>query len=68
MTEKDIQDFFQELGLVLDEGNLISGPYIPMGYVRIYAEEEPYNILGEGNTVEEAYKDFMDRQESTLSS
>jgi len=56
MTDEEVREACEELGLVLDEGNLIQGPFIPDGTCRIYPEGEPYQILGSGSTPEEAWE------------
>jgi hypothetical protein len=43
-------------GFVVDEGNLISGPFIPDGRVRIY-DPETNDVLAQGRTIEEALAD-----------
>ena len=50
---KTTREEVEALGLVIDEGNLIAGPFIPDGRTRIY-EPETYNVRGEGQTLEEA--------------
>jgi len=62
MTDDDIRRLLEERELVLDEGCLISGPFIPDGTVRIYAEDNPYAVLGEGQSIQEAYTDLELRQ------
>ena len=42
-----------EHGLLVDEGNLIQGPFIPDGRVRIYRESD-HSVVAEGRTYEEA--------------
>jgi hypothetical protein len=44
--------------LVLDDGCGIGGPYIPDGIVRIYDPEDCYNVLGSGETAEEAWDEY----------
>jgi hypothetical protein len=63
MTDEEIRELLEERELVLDEGCLIDGPFIPDGTVRIYAEGEPYDVLGEGQSIKEAYEDLEARQE-----
>lgn len=41
-------------GLTVDEGNLIDGPFIPDGRVRVYRGDDPWDIVGEGDTLGEA--------------
>jgi methylmalonyl-CoA mutase cobalamin-binding subunit len=58
LTDEEIRELLEERDLVLDEGCLIAGPFIPDGTVRIYAEGDPYTVLGEGQTIQEAYGDL----------
>lgn len=47
-------------GLEIDEGNLIAGPFIPDGNVRIY-DPETLTVVAEGSNVEEALRDWDGR-------
>jgi hypothetical protein len=64
MGDDDVRRELDERGLVLDEGNLISGPFIPDGTVRIYHPDDPCLVLGEGATIKEAFEDLEMRQEA----
>lgn len=48
----------EERGLTVDEVALVDGPFIPDGTVRIYAEGSPYDVLGSGTTLEEAFAEL----------
>lgn len=52
MTEAEILQELTCRGLQVDEGNVIGGPFIPDGVVRIYDDS---GVRGEGRTLEEAY-------------
>jgi len=56
----DRQSTVEALGLVIDEGNLISGPFIPDGTVRIY-DPETVSVWGEGDSLKEALEATWDR-------
>ena len=55
MTDEEVQAACDALGLVLDGGCLIQGPFIPDGTCRIYPKDEPYQILGSGETPQDAW-------------
>jgi len=54
MNDQEIQTICFDKGWTVDFGDLIEGPYIPDGTVRVYAEDDPYEIIGEGKTLSEA--------------
>lgn len=54
MTDSDILDALQEKELEVDHGNLIAGPFISDGRVRIYCPET-HDVRGEGDTLQEAF-------------
>ena len=54
MNEQEILDICFDRGWTVDFGDLISGPYIPDGTVRIYEDDNPYNIVAEGATLQDA--------------
>ena len=56
MSEEDIIEELTRRNLEVDDGSVIGGPFIPDGWVRIYDPNSCYAILGEGYTLEEAYK------------
>lgn len=49
----DRQEAIEALGLIIDEGNLIAGPFIPDGTVRVY-DPETIVVWGEGPSLVEA--------------
>lgn len=55
--DRDFEALVEGLGFVLDHGNLISGPFIPDGHVRIY-RPETIRVVAEGRTVAEAAAEF----------
>jgi hypothetical protein len=55
MDDATIRAACEALGLVLDEGCLIAGPFIPDGTSRVY-DPVTSRVLGEGKTNEEAWK------------
>jgi hypothetical protein len=57
VEEDEIRQVLEAQGLVVDDGNLISGPFIPDGRVRIHSPGS-VSILGDGSTLAEAYADF----------
>jgi len=56
MTDDEIMSVLTERELKVDEGNLIDGPFIPDGTVRIY--EGWSNVLGSGETLADAFSDL----------
>ena len=59
----NVEALVEAEGLVLDDGCGIRGPYIPDGWCRIYDDADPYVVLGEGDTSEEAWEDYERRRE-----
>lgn len=55
--EVGLLKLLEEAELAVDHGNLISGPFIPDGTVRIY-RPETLSILGRGATLVEAVEDL----------
>lgn len=55
MDDDDVRLAIKGLGLKLDEGGLIDGPFIPDGTIRIY-DPETHSILGSGDSLIEAYR------------
>lgn len=60
-----IREELEGRGFVLDEGCLIDGPFIPDGTVRIYATDDPFHVVAQGETVAEAYEAYKLREESS---
>jgi hypothetical protein len=58
MTDKEIREECARLGLRLDEGDLIGGPFIPDGHYRIHPINDPYTVLGHGYSPQEAWDDL----------
>lgn len=56
MDLTEIQERLSAEGFLIDEGNLIGGPFIPDGRCRIYNPTSMY-ILAEGRTLEEAIRE-----------
>jgi hypothetical protein len=54
MDEDDIKLAIKGMGLKLDQGCLIDGPFIPDGTIRVY-DPETSAILGSGDSLTEAY-------------
>jgi hypothetical protein len=42
------------LGYTVDHGDRIDGPFIPDGTVRIYRDDDPWDIVGHGDTLKDA--------------
>lgn len=55
--EAEILELLEQAELAVDYGNLISGPFIPDGTVRIY-RPETISVLGRGATLVEAVEDL----------
>lgn len=56
----ELEEQLAALGYTVDHGDLIAGPFIPDGAVRIYRGDDPYDIVGEGDTLEEAASSVAD--------
>lgn len=56
MTDADLIRLVRDMGLGFDVdlGNVIGGPFIPDGTVRIY-ETASNNVIAQGPSLEEAY-------------
>jgi len=59
MTDQELEERLVEAGYTVDHGYLIDGPFIPDGTVRVYRGEDPWDIAGEGATLEDAAS-FLD--------
>jgi hypothetical protein len=58
-----LQERVQELGLILDEGNLIDGPFIPDGTLRVHPPDDPFQILAQGEDPAEVLSDLNLRRD-----
>jgi len=58
----EIKERLEAEGYVIDEGNLIAGPFIPDGRCRIY-DPTSMHIVAEGRTVEKALLDCPTSEE-----
>ena len=56
LTEDEILELLESRGLLIDDGCVIGGPFIPDGRYRIY--DEDYTILGEGSSLRKAYEEL----------
>jgi hypothetical protein len=61
VTESEIREEIDSWGLAIDEGNLIGGPFISDGKVRIY-DPDTSSVKGEGVNIEEAWEDYEFRK------
>ena len=50
MGDTALQALLEGAGLAVDHGDLISGPFIPDGTVRVY-DPDTGDVLGEGDTL-----------------
>lgn len=55
MDDATLMALIERAGLAVDEGNLIAGPFIPDGTVRIY-DPDTLDVRGEGATLADAYE------------
>ena len=60
VTEEEILRELDENDLKVDQGNTVGGPFIDDGRVRIYGDD--VGVVGEGATLEEAYRDARMRK------
>jgi hypothetical protein len=60
MDDKSLQGLLERAGFAVDHGDLIAGPFIPDGTVRVY-DPETSRILGRGDTLAEAYEEAATR-------
>jgi len=56
----ELEEQLVALGYTVDHGNLIDGPFIPDGTVRIYRDDDPWDIVGQGDTLEDAASSVAD--------
>jgi hypothetical protein len=57
VADEEIRRALEDLGLEVDEGNRVGGPFIPDGTTRIY-DEDTLDVLAEGPDLQEAYKTY----------
>lgn len=55
----ELEEQLVALGYTVDHGDLIAGPFIPDGTVRVYRGDDPWDVAGEGATLEDAAS-FLD--------
>ncbi len=55
--EREIEEKVAEMGLAIDNGATIGGPFIPDGTTRIY-DPETYSMKACGKTLESAFEDL----------
>lgn len=58
MDEREIRFEVSERGLAIDDGNVIGGPFIPDGIVRIY-DRSTYYVAGSGHDLRSAYENLL---------
>lgn len=58
MDDRILIEILERAGLAVDEGDRISGPFIPDGTVRIY-DPETDSMLASGRTLREAFEDVQ---------
>jgi hypothetical protein len=54
-----LREILERAGLAVDEGDLISGPFIPDGTTRIY-DPDSNRVLGAGDTLAAAFADVRE--------
>lgn len=54
-----LEEHLIERGYTVDHGDLIGGPFIPDGTVRIYRDGNPSDLAGEGRTLKEAARNIL---------
>ena len=59
----ELEEQLVALGYTVDHGNLIDGPFIPDGTVRIYRGDDPWDIAGQGATLEDAASLLIDTED-----
>lgn len=58
MTDATLQEILERAGLAVDHGDLISGPFIPDGTVRVY-DPDTDRVLGSGDTLAAAFAEVQ---------
>jgi len=58
MDDRTLIEILERAGLAVDEGDRISGPFIPDGTVRIY-DPETDSLLASGSSLAEAFENVQ---------
>jgi hypothetical protein len=58
VTDQEIVDTLDKMGLGVDFGVGVGGPFIPDGIVRIYHSETLW-VVSFGDTLQEAYDNYV---------